>query len=236
MYTLLILKNDIRKVIRLPKFFSIHMITILLIAIGFGGTTLIIHNQYVQEKARHQEALQQNKRIEEELQGIHEQKERMEFVAATKEQELGQTKQDLQQVQEELQQTKQELDTAHQMITETGIAYLFPANDEVVLRTLHVKATAYSADPAENGGTYNGKVVTRTGFNLTDNPDAKVIAVDPAVIPLGSTVWVEGYGYAKALDTGGAIRGNRIDVFIDNKQRMNDWGVKMIEVKVLNEA
>ena len=40
----------------------------------------------------------------------------------------------------------------------------------------------------------------------------KVIAVDPSVIPLGTKVWVEGYGYAVAGDTGGAIKGNKIDV------------------------
>ena len=48
----------------------------------------------------------------------------------------------------------------------------------------------------------------RTGINLRANPNLKVIAVDPSVIPLGSKVWVEGYGYAVAGDTGGAIKGN----------------------------
>jgi Uncharacterized protein conserved in bacteria len=39
-----------------------------------------------------------------------------------------------------------------------------------------------------------------------------VIAVDPALIPLGTNIFVEGYGLAHALDTGGAIKGNRIDL------------------------
>ncbi|MFD3449789.1 3D domain-containing protein [Microbacteriaceae bacterium 4G12] len=222
------------ELLSIKRFVSIHMIFVLLITIGLGSATFFIYKQYMKEKASHQKVLQQNIRIKEQLQGIQEQNERVEFFIATTEHELGQTKQDLQQAQEKLQQTKQELDTAQQMIAETGVAFPFSISEDV--RTLHVKATAYSADPAENGGTYNGKVLTKTGFSLTDNPNAKVIAVDPSVIPLGSTVWVEGYGYAKAVDTGGAIRGNRIDVFINNKQRMNDWGVKMIEVKVLNEA
>ncbi len=45
----------------------------------------------------------------------------------------------------------------------------------------------------------------------------KLIAVDPNVIPLGSKVWVEGYGYAIAGDTGGAIKGNKIDILVSIK-------------------
>ena len=68
-------------------------------------------------------------------------------------------------------------------------------------------ATAYTASCNGCSG------VTATGFNLRANPDAKVIAVDPSVIPLGSKVYVEGYGYAIAADTGGSVKGKRIDVF-----------------------
>ena len=53
---------------------------------------------------------------------------------------------------------------------------------------------------------------TATGLNLRANPNMKVIAVDPRVIPLGTKVYVEGYGYAVAADTGGAIKGYKIDV------------------------
>ena len=52
------------------------------------------------------------------------------------------------------------------------------------------------------------------GHDLTANPNMKMIAVDPKVIPLGSKVWVEGYGEAIAGDTGGAIKGNRIDILL----------------------
>src|SRR5699024_8502909 len=70
--------------------------------------------------------------------------------------------------------------------------------------TLTVEATAYSA--TSMGG------ITATGMDLNENPGAKVIAVDPSVIPLGSKVHVEGYGEAVAGDTGGAIKGNKIDL------------------------
>lgn len=101
-------------------------------------------------------------------------------------------------------------------------------------KTITVVATAYTADPAENGGTYGGVVKTATGFNLSANPSAKVIAVDPRVIPLGSKVYVEGYGEAMALDTGGAIKGNRIDVLMPNNKVSNDWGRKTVNVTILN--
>ena len=61
------------------------------------------------------------------------------------------------------------------------------------------------------------QVRTATGINLRANPNVKVIAVDPRVIPLGTKVYVEGYGYAVAADTGGAIKGNKIDVFFPSK-------------------
>lgn len=101
-------------------------------------------------------------------------------------------------------------------------------------RTITVLATAYTSHPSENGGTYGGQVLTATGFNLSKNPSAKVIAVDPKVIPLGSKVYVEGYGEAMALDTGGAIKGNRIDVLMPNSKTSNDWGRKTVKVTILN--
>ena len=60
----------------------------------------------------------------------------------------------------------------------------------------YVTATAYTPYCAGCSGT------TATGINLKANPGMKLIAVDPSIIPLGSKVWVEGYGYAVAGDTG----------------------------------
>ena len=58
--------------------------------------------------------------------------------------------------------------------------------------------------------------------------------MDPRVIPLGSKVWVEGYGEAIAGDTGGAIKGNKIDVFIPTQESAMAWGVKTFKIKILN--
>lgn len=85
--------------------------------------------------------------------------------------------------------------------------------------------TAYTADPAENGG-WN---VTASGTPLVRG----TCAVDPKVIPLGTKLHVEGYGYCTALDTGGAIKGNKIDVLIPNKAEMRRWGRQTVKVKIL---
>ncbi|WP_052344317.1 3D domain-containing protein [Bacillus ndiopicus] len=91
-----------------------------------------------------------------------------------------------------------------------------------------VTATAYTAYCKGCSGT------TAYGIDLRANPNQKVIAVDPRVIPLGTKVWVEGYGEAIAGDTGGAIKGNKIDVFIPEYENAMEWGVKKVKIKVLN--
>ncbi len=57
----------------------------------------------------------------------------------------------------------------------------------------------------------------------------KMIAVDPKVIPLGSKVWVEGYGEAIAGDTGGAIKGNRIDILLDQIALLKNGAAKLLK-------
>ncbi|RLQ91714.1 DUF348 domain-containing protein [Falsibacillus albus] len=91
-----------------------------------------------------------------------------------------------------------------------------------------VNSTAYTANC--NGCSGH----TATGINLKSNPNAKVIAVDPSVIPLGTKVYVEGYGYAVAADTGSAINGYKIDVFFSSKSQAYHWGRKRVRIKILN--
>ncbi|MBS9802643.1 enterotoxin, partial [Bacillus toyonensis] len=105
-------------------------------------------------------------------------------------------------------------------------------NIQSAKRELTVVATAYTADPSENG-TYGGRVLTAMGHDLTANPNMRIIAVDPKVIPLGSKVWVEGYGEAIAGDTGSAIKGNRIDVLMGSKSKAMNWGRQIVKVKIL---
>ncbi len=95
-------------------------------------------------------------------------------------------------------------------------------------KEFYVTSTAYT--PYCNGcsGT------TATGINLRSNTDLKLIAVDPNVIPLGTKVWVEGYGNAIAGDTGGAIKGNKIDILFATKAEAYAWGRKKVRIKVLD--
>ena len=95
-------------------------------------------------------------------------------------------------------------------------------------KELIVEASAYTASCEGCSG------ITATGINLKTNPHAKVISVDPTVIPLGSKVYVEGYGEAIAGDTGGAINGNRIDVFFPSQQDAINFGVKQLKVTILD--
>jgi 3D (Asp-Asp-Asp) domain-containing protein len=59
-------------------------------------------------------------------------------------------------------------------------------------------------------------------------PYEGVVAVDPRVIPLGSTVWIDGLGIFLAADTGSLVYGNRIDVFVHDYHRAIHWGVQYL--------
>ena len=94
------------------------------------------------------------------------------------------------------------------------------------VRELYMEATAYSPTVAEtDGDPWTTASGMRSGYGI--------VAVDPRVIPLGSKLYVEGYGYAIAGDTGGAIRGNRIDVFFYLPRQSAAWGRRLVRVFVL---
>ncbi|WP_100400533.1 G5 and 3D domain-containing protein [Bacillus sp. FJAT-44742] len=103
-----------------------------------------------------------------------------------------------------------------------------PEQDSQEEETVSMEATAYTADC--NG--CSGK--TATGIDLSNNPDKKVVAVDPDVIPLGSEVHVEGYGRAVAGDTGGAIQGNRIDLHVPTTSDATSFGRRTVEVTIID--
>ncbi|MGG4265988.1 3D domain-containing protein [Peribacillus simplex] len=93
-------------------------------------------------------------------------------------------------------------------------------------KTITVNATAYTANCKGCSG------ITASGLNLKKNPNVKAISVDPKVIPLGTKVHVEGYGEAIAADKGGAIKGNKIDVFYSSNSKAMNWGRKTVKVKI----
>ncbi|MDW8206925.1 MAG: 3D domain-containing protein [Chloroherpetonaceae bacterium] len=96
-------------------------------------------------------------------------------------------------------------------------------------RVLIMRATYY--DPYNCGGSGNGR--TRTGLMAGYG----TVAVDPNFIPLGTRLYIEGYGYAVAADTGGAIKGNRIDLGVDTRhdtKRINIKNWKQVRVHILD--
>ncbi len=96
-------------------------------------------------------------------------------------------------------------------------------------RALAVKSTAYCPCALCCGATGVGK--TCTGV-----PAAKgVVAVDPEVIPLGTRVYIDGYGYALAADVGSAIKGNKIDVCFDTHAEALAWGLRDTKVYILKQ-
>ena len=87
-----------------------------------------------------------------------------------------------------------------------------------VRRAMRVRATAYSG----GGLCANGKRA-RVGR----------IAVDPRVVRLGSWVYIEGYGIAQACDTGGAIKGRRVDLYMASSGQCSRYGVRHVKMYVL---
>jgi 3D (Asp-Asp-Asp) domain-containing protein len=90
-----------------------------------------------------------------------------------------------------------------------------------------MNATAYMP---YDGISRNGPPLTKLGIVATYG----CIAVDPRVIPLGTWLYVEGYGVGYACDTGGAIKGNIIDVCVTDRRTMYNWGRRKVKVHILS--
>ncbi|WP_010293900.1 3D domain-containing protein [Clostridium senegalense] len=91
-----------------------------------------------------------------------------------------------------------------------------------------MESTAYTADRGNDNG------ITASGTSCVRDPNGySTIAVDPRVIPLGTKVYIEGYGYAIAQDTGGAIKGNIIDVYFNSYSETMNWGRRNVKVYIL---
>lgn len=93
-------------------------------------------------------------------------------------------------------------------------------------KSLVMTATAYDDTPQSQG-----KWVGRTATGV--KPRHGIAAVDPRVIPLGTKLYVEGYGECIAADTGGAIKGNRIDLFFNSSRDVRNFGRRQVKVYIL---
>ena len=122
-----------------------------------------------------------------------------------------------------LEKVKGEKSTVQQTLAaiRERIARIQPA-DITLTGEWSMVATAYFA----GGGGLNGNGITATGLRARKG----IVAVDPRIIPLGTVVYIEGYGQALAADTGGWIKGNRIDLCYDTLEECYRYGRRKIYV------
>ncbi len=187
--------------------------------------------------------LKQNERtIENEKQTLYYENSKLQTLKANNEITLSKLNDNIKEQKELLAKTtekeqqlkEQQLEESKTLYTQTSLAYNISDLDRQTLsrggmpvsfsQVLNVSATAYCDDG-----------ITASGAPTKRNPNGySTIAVDPRVIPLGSRVYVEGYGYAIAEDIGGAIKGNRIDVFVTSDAEAQSWGIRSVNVYILN--
>ncbi len=94
-----------------------------------------------------------------------------------------------------------------------------------------------SEPPEPEPMTFTATAYTWTGYRTATGtwPSRGTVAVDPEVIPLGTQLYVEGYGPAVAADTGGDIVGNRIDLYMDTEDECWAFGRRNVRVKIIEE-
>lgn len=112
------------------------------------------------------------------------------------------------------------------------------ASGPLDLMNMEVTATGYTAGPEstgknlghpEYGITYSGVRVRRSLVST--------IAADPKVFPLGSLLYIPGYGYGVVADTGSAIKGNKIDLYFETKDQVySEWGKKKVKILVIRKG
>jgi 3D (Asp-Asp-Asp) domain-containing protein len=108
------------------------------------------------------------------------------------------------------------------------------------LKVVEVTATGYFAgkestgknpDHPEYGITYSGIKVKR------DDKALSTIAADTSVFPLGTVLFIPGYGYGVVADTGSAIKGKKIDLYFDTKDQVyKEWGKKTVKVFIVKQG
>lgn len=96
--------------------------------------------------------------------------------------------------------------------------------------SITVEATGYTAGPESTGKKPGdpGYGITATGTKAKRG----TVAVDPSVIPFGTKMFIPGYGYGIAEDTGGAVKDNRIDLFFDSVEEAMAWGRRTVTVRL----
>jgi 3D (Asp-Asp-Asp) domain-containing protein len=113
-------------------------------------------------------------------------------------------------------------------------------NDASQYEAVEVVATGYYAGKESTGKTpgHPEYGVTRSGLKVRrDDRSFSTIAADPVVFPLGTVLYIPGYGYGIVADTGGAVKGNRIDLYFETKDQIyKEWGKKTLTVYVVKKG
>ncbi|MDD2619529.1 MAG: 3D domain-containing protein [Syntrophomonadaceae bacterium] len=110
-----------------------------------------------------------------------------------------------------------------------------PVNKVVALGTITTVSRGGMRLDFREARYMRASAYTYTGSNTATGktPEVGMVAVDPGVIPMGSKLYIEGYGYAHAADTGGAIKGDRLDLFMEERAQCMSWGNRTVKVYVL---
>jgi len=109
------------------------------------------------------------------------------------------------------------------MAFSSNVAKAVTENKEMICST-----SAYTS------GTGN---ITASGRIVKRDPNGiSTVSVDSNVIPFGTILYIEGYGYAVSADTGSAINGNELDLYFDSSSECYDWGRKTVKVTVLGDS
>ena len=128
-------------------------------------------------------------------------------------------------------------------LTEEALIQEVPPVKQLVKIGTGEKVELASSNPSAPANLKNAKAIKgqATGYTHTGNrtatgtvPKRGTIAVDPRVIPLGTRLYIPGYGYGVAEDTGGAVKGNIIDLFFDTREEAIKWGRRNVTIYVLN--
>nr|WP_297274902.1 3D domain-containing protein [uncultured Agathobaculum sp.] len=147
---------------------------------------------------------------------------------------------------------KAEAEAAQQAATSTTTSTQQSSNSNLLTAPVSAKTVAYSSsllatDAIKSNSTAlgnykltfycpcelcNGVAGSKTASGTTPT-EGRTIAVDSSVIPLGSRVYIEGYGVFIAEDTGGAIKDNKIDVFVSSHDRAYELGVQYANIYLL---
>jgi peptidoglycan hydrolase CwlO-like protein/3D (Asp-Asp-Asp) domain-containing protein len=125
-------------------------------------------------------------------------------------------------------------------VKQTATSYIGSGNKkltEMIARDSNAngnEAVTFKATYVMNATAYSGGTLTAMGLKpIRDPAGLSTIAVDPSVIPLGTKVYIAGYGYAICSDTGGAIKGNIIDLYMSTEAECYAWGRRTVTLNIV---